>query len=119
MVIEDARGRVLLLRRGPTDSWMPGWWNLPGGKIEAGESVYEAARREVLEEAGLHVFALSHLVQIGGLTVLRAEDWTGRVRLTDGEHSRWGWAPRAIAWTWKLIPTHRRVLRALAEKAVS
>lgn len=113
VVIEDGQGRVLLLLRGPTDPWMPGWWNLPGGKIEPGESVPEAARREVREEAGLRVYGLTPLLQLGGLAVLQADDWEGRVHLVDGEHTRWRWVPRAIAWTWDLIPGHREALRRL------
>jgi 8-oxo-dGTP pyrophosphatase MutT (NUDIX family) len=114
VVVEDARGRVLLLLRGPTDPWMPGRWNLPGGKIDPGESVHEAAMRETLEETSLHVYALSPLLRIGGLTVLHADDWEGRVRLADGEHSRWAWVPRERAWSWDLIPIHRDVLLRLA-----
>lgn len=113
VVVEDPRGRVLLLLRGPTDPWMPGRWNLPGGKIERGESSYEAGVRETLEEAGLRIHALAPLVRVGTLEVFRAEDWTGRVRLLDGEHTRATWAPREIAWTWDLLPTHRQALRYL------
>ena len=43
-----ADGRVLLARR--RDS---GWWNLPGGGMEAGETVDEAVLREIREETGL------------------------------------------------------------------
>lgn len=49
-IIRDDAGRVLLSRR--TDN---GWFNLPGGKVEAGESVVEALMREVWEETGLVV----------------------------------------------------------------
>lgn len=114
VVVEDPRGRVLLLLRGPTDPWMPLRWNLPGGKIERGESSIEAAMRETREEAGLYVYALSPLARVGGLEVLRADDWEGRVRLLDGEHSRSAWVPKEIAWTWDLVPAHREVLRYLA-----
>lgn len=114
VVVEDPRGRVLLLLRGPTDPWMPGRWNLPGGKIEIGESEVEAAMRETHEEAGLRVYALTPIARIGETAVLRADDWTGRVRLLDGEHSRSAWVPREIAWTWDLIPAHRELLRHLA-----
>lgn len=50
VIVEDPRGRVLLLLRGPTAPWMPNRWNLPGGKIERGESSLEAAMRETREK---------------------------------------------------------------------
>ncbi len=42
--------RVLLSHRSDID-----WWNLPGGGVEAGETVDEAVCREVREETGLEV----------------------------------------------------------------
>jgi ADP-ribose pyrophosphatase YjhB (NUDIX family) len=42
------RGREILLMRRSDN----GFWSLPGGFVEIGESVAEAARREVLEETG-------------------------------------------------------------------
>ena len=49
-VIFDRRGRVLLQER--SDG---GQWGLPGGSVEIGESVTDAAIREVREETGLTV----------------------------------------------------------------
>lgn len=46
-------GRVLLVERGNPPS--AGWWSLPGGVLELGETLEEAVRREVLEETGLIV----------------------------------------------------------------
>jgi len=48
--IQDAEGRVLLHRRADN-----GYWALPGGGVEPGESVAEACMREVREETGLIV----------------------------------------------------------------
>lgn len=49
--------QVLLARRGHAPS--EGAWSLPGGAQELGETAEEAARRELLEETGLAVGALS------------------------------------------------------------
>jgi ADP-ribose pyrophosphatase YjhB (NUDIX family) len=49
-VVFDGAGRVLLGRRADN-----GLWGLPSGRVEAGETVEEAARREVREETGLRV----------------------------------------------------------------
>jgi ADP-ribose pyrophosphatase YjhB (NUDIX family) len=50
VVVRDAQGRVLLERRSDC-----GYWGLLGGRIEKGESVEQAAVREVKEESGLDV----------------------------------------------------------------
>jgi ADP-ribose pyrophosphatase YjhB (NUDIX family) len=45
------RGRILMAQRGKEP--LKGWWSLPGGALEIGESLDHAVRREVLEETGL------------------------------------------------------------------
>ncbi len=44
---------MLLVERGKPP--LEGWWSLPGGVLETGESLEEGVRREVLEETGLVV----------------------------------------------------------------
>ena len=47
------RDRILLAQRGKEP--LKGYWSLPGGVLETGETLEDAVRREVLEETGLEV----------------------------------------------------------------
>ena len=49
----DSDGRVLLIERGRAPA--KGLWSVPGGKVEWGEAVVDACRREVLEETGVEI----------------------------------------------------------------
>lgn len=54
VVLRD--GRVLLAKRGKAPR--AGSWSLPGGAQKVGETVFDAARREVAEETGLAIEVL-------------------------------------------------------------
>jgi 8-oxo-dGTP diphosphatase len=77
LIFDDA-GRVLLARRRDID-----WWNLPGGGMEAGETVDEAIRREVREETGLEV-AVERLVGVYSKPQKQEVVLTFRCRVTGG-----------------------------------
>lgn len=49
----DQQRRLLVVRRGQEPA--QGLWSIPGGRLEAGESLPEAVRREVREETGVAV----------------------------------------------------------------
>lgn len=53
-ILIDAAGRFLLAQR-PTGKAYEGYWEFPGGKLEAGESVEQALIRELREELGIEV----------------------------------------------------------------
>lgn len=54
-------GEVLLVRRSEADTF-PGLYELPGGVIEAGESVEDALARELREETGFGLTAIRRFV---------------------------------------------------------
>jgi 8-oxo-dGTP diphosphatase len=60
LIIPDASGRVLILRRA-LDSTDGGKWCLPGGKIDYGDTVEQAAIRELQEETSLRATNLRFL----------------------------------------------------------
>ena len=49
----EKNGKILLVKRRFQPH--PGWWALPGGIVEYGETVEEAVKREVKEETGLDI----------------------------------------------------------------
>ena len=101
-VVLKKNGKVLLGKRANTIGH--GFWCFPGGKVELGETVEKAAKRELFEEAGVRA---KKLVFAGFVEALRAsenheEAWvtlvfkcnsfSGTPRVIEGEKfSEWGW----------------------------
>jgi 8-oxo-dGTP diphosphatase len=55
-VLIDSQGRFLLTSR-PEGKVYAGYWEFPGGKVEAGETIEQALRRELHEELGITIGA--------------------------------------------------------------
>ncbi len=95
-VVRDAAGRVLLIRRADN-----GYWALPAGAMELGESIVEAAAREVFEETGLIATDLTPFALYTGarytftnmygdtyqlhVTAFRVDAWAGDLRTETDE----------------------------------
>ncbi len=102
VVVRDKRGRYLLLKRSMSSKNNKGKWDLPGGKVNAGENFDHALLREVSEETGLKI-------SLGGVAgaaesdtptkkiayiILEGRVRAGRVRLSS-EHDDYVWAEAA------------------------
>ncbi|KAA1423082.1 NUDIX domain-containing protein [Mumia zhuanghuii] len=111
-------GRVLAARRTRPAS-AAGRWELPGGKVEPGESEIEAARREVAEELGCDVAVgrrLAGEVELAGGMVLRAhvgEVVSGVPEPTEHDLLRWLGAEELDTVPW--LDADRPFLPEIAE----
>ena len=59
LIIENARGEIMLTRRAE-DPWR-GMLDLPGGFVDPGEALEDAARREIAEELGIEIDTLTYI----------------------------------------------------------
>lgn len=56
----ERNGRYLLCQR-PTSKDQGALWEFPGGKVESGETLFDAAKRELHEELGVKVTAVGQV----------------------------------------------------------
>jgi len=54
-ILQRADGKILLLKRAVTKSFLPGTWWLPGGHHDGDQTLEESSAREALEEVGVTV----------------------------------------------------------------
>lgn len=62
IIVYNDNGNVLVLKRNKETTVFPGMWDLPGGKIEFGETFQSAVIREISEEIKIDVDAVSNPV---------------------------------------------------------
>ena len=118
-VIFNERGEFLLGQRPPGKVYA-GYWEFPGGKVEAGESAKDALRRELHEELGIDVvtaypwltrdFDYSHAAV--RLRFFRVLKWSGA--LHGKERQQFAWQSVRNVTVAPLLPANGPILRSLA-----
>uniref|UniRef100_A0ABX1N6Z0 8-oxo-dGTP diphosphatase n=1 Tax=Aromatoleum buckelii TaxID=200254 RepID=A0ABX1N6Z0_9RHOO len=117
-VITRPDGSFLLGQRAP-DTFYPGYWEFPGGKVEAGETAGQALVRELDEELGIHVTCIrpwitrEHRYEHAHVRLhfFEVTSWEGEIN--DHVHSAlaWEYADRPVVGP--MLPANGPILKAL------
>lgn len=128
-VVEVAVGVVLrptgefLLTTRPEGKVYAGYWEFPGGKVESGESVEEALRRELAEELGIDVLSMLRWKEqrvdyphaLVHLHFIKVMSWTGVLQMREAQNHSWQVLPVAVE---PLLPGAVPVLQWLRDEKI-
>lgn len=117
-VLQRPDGSFLLAQR-PADKILAGYWEFPGGKVEAGETAHHALVRELREELGIEVktaypwltrvFTYPHATV--RLSFFRVTEWSGELHPHEGQQFSWQRATGVSVEP--VLPANAPILRAL------
>lgn len=119
-VLVRADGRFLLTSRPPGKVY-EGYWEFPGGKLEQGENVEQALRRELQEEIGITIGRVQ-LWKVGmvdyphalvRLHFCKVFDWSGELQMHEGQLFSWQRLPVTVK---PVLPGTIPVLNWFAEE---
>jgi 8-oxo-dGTP diphosphatase len=103
VLLTDQDSKILILKRSTDSKTNPGKWELPGGKVDQGESFDHALIREVYEETNLKI-SLEHVVGASeqNLHIIRAVHIIMSGKIVEGELNL---SSEHEGYAWVLIET--------------
>jgi 8-oxo-dGTP diphosphatase len=122
-IMRSSDGRVLMAER-TARQISAGFWELPGGKVDPGETPQQAAVRELAEEIGVHALAVrpwvcyEHVYRTRRLRLFffRIERWSGMPVGREGQ--RIAWVDPAAPEVAPILPSVERLLFGLGLPAL-
>ena len=119
-VLIDPEGRFLLTSR-PAGKVFAGYWEFPGGKLEAGETVEQALERELHEEIGIRIGAVQRWkVELMDypharvrLHFCKVYEWRGAFEMRERQAMAWQTLPVTVS---PVLPGTLPVLAWFAEE---
>ena len=103
-VLIKPNGDFLLTSR-PPGKVFEGYWEFPGGKLEAEETVHQALKRELHEELGIDIEAseawktevIDYPHALVRLNFCKVLTWTGEMQMKEGQQFAWQRLPVSVA----------------------
>ena len=103
-ILIRSNGDFLMTTR-PVGKAYAGYWEFPGGKLEANETLVEALRRELTEEIGVviedaHIWRSSvvdYPHALVRLTFCKVSTWTGQLHMRESQQFAWQSLPVQVA----------------------
>lgn len=119
-ILINAQDQFLLTSRPPGKVY-EGYWEFPGGKLEAGETVAQALSRELHEELGLdigdvqlwHQQLVDYPHALVRLNFCKVRQWQGELEMREGQRFAWQSLPVQVV---PVLPGTLPVLVWLAEE---
>ncbi len=116
-IVHNAQERLLFAQR-PEGKPYAGWWEFPGGKIEAGETLERALSRELREELGIQILDCHHWLTQRfeyphahvSLQLCHVYGFKGEPQSLEGQAFQWG---KADAPPLPFLPAALSVLKAM------